>query len=91
MCEKGFLSGHKVAGVKFRLIDGMHHCVDSSEYAFFLAGQGAMKESYCNGLWQVLEPIMSVSITVPIEFQVKKYTMFTEQQILIYINLNCYC
>ncbi|XP_043525375.1 elongation factor G, mitochondrial isoform X2 [Frieseomelitta varia] len=71
MCEKGFLSGHKVAGVKFRLIDGMHHCVDSSEYAFFLAGQGAMKESYCNGLWQVLEPVMLVSITVPVEFQVK--------------------
>ncbi|KAK1136205.1 Elongation factor G-1, mitochondrial [Melipona bicolor] len=69
MCEKGFLSGHKVAGVKFRLIDGMHHCVDSSELAFFLAGQGAMKESYCNGLWQVLEPIMLVSVTVPVEFQ----------------------
>ncbi|CAD1472045.1 unnamed protein product, partial [Heterotrigona itama] len=68
-CEKGYLSGHKVAGIKFRLIDGMHHCVDSSELAFFLAGQGAMKESFCNGLWQILEPIMLVSITVPIEFQ----------------------
>nr|XP_033188539.1 elongation factor G, mitochondrial [Bombus vancouverensis nearcticus] len=69
MCEKGFLTGHKVAGVKFRLIDGMHHCVDSSELAFFLAGQGAIKDSYFNGSWQVLEPIMSVEITVPIEYQ----------------------
>ncbi|XP_043587455.1 elongation factor G, mitochondrial [Bombus pyrosoma] len=69
ICEKGFLTGHKVAGVKFRLIDGMHHCVDSSELAFFLAGQGAMKDSYLNGSWQVLEPVMSVEITVPIEYQ----------------------
>lgn len=71
MCEKGFLTGHKVAGVKFRLIDGMHHCVDSSELAFFLAGQGAMKDSYLNGSWQVLEPVMSVEITIPVEYQVK--------------------
>ncbi|XP_003393216.1 elongation factor G, mitochondrial [Bombus terrestris] len=69
VCEKGFLTGHKVAGVKFRLIDGMHHCVDSSELAFFLAAQGAMKDSYLNGSWQVLEPIMSVEITVPVEYQ----------------------
>lgn len=69
ICEKGFLTGHKVAGVKFRLIDGMHHCVDSSELAFFLAGQGAMKDSYLNGSWQVLEPVMSVEITVPVEYQ----------------------
>ncbi|XP_060822793.1 elongation factor G, mitochondrial [Bombus pascuorum] len=68
-CEKGFLIGHKVAGVKFRLIDGMHHCVDSSELAFFLAAQGAMKDLYLNGSWQVLEPVMSVEITVPIEYQ----------------------
>ncbi|XP_071861350.1 mitochondrial translation elongation factor G 1 [Bombus fervidus] len=69
MCEKGFLTGHKVAGVKFRLIDGMHHCVDSSELAFFLAAQGAMKDLYLNGSWQVLEPVMSVEIAVPTEYQ----------------------
>lgn len=69
MCEKGFLTGHKVAGVKFRLIDGMHHCVDSSELAFFLAGQGAIKDSYLNGSWQILEPVMLVEITVPVEYQ----------------------
>lgn len=84
MCEKGFLSGHKVAGVKFRLIDGMHHCVDSSEYAFFLAGQGAMKESYCNGLWQVLEPVMLVSVTVPVEFQVQVYNFYETINFILY-------
>lgn len=47
----------------------MHHIVDSSEFAFFLAAEGAMKESFLNGSWQILEPIMSVEITTPIEFQ----------------------
>lgn len=43
-CQKGYLSGHKISGVKFRLQDGAHHIVDSSELAFFLAAKGAVKE-----------------------------------------------
>lgn len=44
MAEKGLLTGNKLSGLKFRLIDGAHHMVDSSELAFFLAAQGAIKE-----------------------------------------------
>jgi len=44
VCEKGFLSGHKVSGVRFRLIDGQSHIVDSNEIAFILAAQGAMRD-----------------------------------------------
>lgn len=44
MCDKGLLSGHRVTGVKFRLLDGAHHIVDSSEYAFQLAAQGAVRQ-----------------------------------------------
>lgn len=40
----GLLSGNKISGVKFRLIDGQHHIVDSSELAFSLAAQGAVKQ-----------------------------------------------
>jgi hypothetical protein len=40
----GLLSGHKISGVHFRLLDGAHHIVDSSELAFNLAAQGAMKD-----------------------------------------------
>ncbi|XP_076245527.1 mitochondrial translation elongation factor G 1 [Calliopsis andreniformis] len=69
MCEKGYLSGHKVAGVKFRLIDGMSHCVDSSEFAFFQAAQGAMRDVFEQGSWQILEPIMVVEVSAPLEFQ----------------------
>lgn len=44
MAEKGLLTGNKLSGLKFRLIDGAHHIVDSSELAFFLSAQGAVKE-----------------------------------------------
>ncbi|KAH0953617.1 hypothetical protein HN011_000486 [Eciton burchellii] len=69
MCEKGLLSGHRIIGVKFRLIDGGHHCVDSSEFAFFQAAQGAIRDIFETGSWQILEPIMLVEVTGPEEFQ----------------------
>ncbi|CAG5056497.1 unnamed protein product [Parnassius apollo] len=67
-CQKGYLSGHKISGVKFRLQDGAHHIVDSSELAFFLAAKGAVKEVFEDGSWQILEPIMFVEVTMPEEF-----------------------
>ncbi|XP_046961534.1 elongation factor G, mitochondrial [Vanessa cardui] len=67
-CQKGYLSGHKISGVKFRLQDGAHHIVDSSELAFFLAAKGAVKEVFDDGAWQILEPIMYVEVTMPDEF-----------------------
>lgn len=69
MAEKGLLSGHRLSGVKFRLQDGAHHIVDSSELAFNLASQGAVREVFENGGWQILEPVMSVEVTCPEEFQ----------------------
>ncbi|XP_063245076.1 elongation factor G, mitochondrial [Bacillus rossius redtenbacheri] len=69
MMQKGLLSGHKVSGVKFRLQDGANHSVDSSDLAFFLAAQGAVREVFENGSWQILEPVMSVEVTAPDEFQ----------------------
>ncbi|KAL3283322.1 hypothetical protein HHI36_006470 [Cryptolaemus montrouzieri] len=69
MSEKGLLSGHKLSGLKFRLMDGAHHIVDSSELAFFLAAQGAVREVFEHGVWQILEPIMTVEVNAPEEFQ----------------------
>ena len=39
----GFLSGHKIVGVRMILEDGVAHLVDSSELAFKLAARGAMR------------------------------------------------
>lgn len=69
MSEKGLYSGHRISGVRMRLLDGAHHIVDSSELAFILATQGAIKQAYEEAAWQILEPIMEVEAVVPIEFQ----------------------
>jgi elongation factor G len=67
--EKGALSGHAISGVRFVLEDGSYHAVDSSELAFRLAAVGAFKEAYLKSKPVILEPIMSVDVVAPVEFQ----------------------
>ena len=51
------------------LNDGLAHSVDSSELAFRLATIGAFREVYNAAKPIILEPIMTVEVVAPSEFQ----------------------
>ena len=51
------------------LKDGAFHAVDSSELAFRLATIGAFREVYRAARPVILEPIMTVEVVAPVDFQ----------------------
>lgn len=67
--EKGPLIGHKVLGVHMHINDGQTHVVDSSELSFRTATHGAFKQAFLAGNPVILEPIMTVEVSAPNEFQ----------------------
>ncbi len=66
--EAGPFAGYPVVDMKVTLTDGSYHEVDSSDFAFQIAGRQAFKELFMKGNPQLLEPIMSIEITTPDEF-----------------------
>ena len=66
--QKGPLAGYPVVGVKATLVDGSYHPVDSSEMAFKMAATLAFKKAFMDASPVLLEPIASVSVTVPDKF-----------------------
>ncbi len=63
----GIVAGFPVQDVRVRLFDGQHHSVDSSEMAFKIAGSMAFKDAMENAQACLMEPIMTVTVTVPEE------------------------
>jgi len=66
--EKGLLAGYPMVDIKFVLIDGSSHEVDSSDMAFRICTQQALKEIVNKAMPQLLEPIMKIEINTPDEF-----------------------
>ena len=63
--QKGPLAAYPVVGVKATLYDGSYHPVDSSEMAFKMATILAFKKGFMDASPVLLEPIVSMKITVP--------------------------
>ena len=66
--DNGVVAGFPVVDVKFELVDGSYHDVDSSEMAFQIAGSMAAKEAVKRANPVLLEPVMDVEVVVPEEF-----------------------
>lgn len=64
-CEEGPSSGSPVTGVRFILMDGAHHAVDSNEMAFKTAAKHAFVQAWAKANGSVLEPVMSVECESP--------------------------
>ena len=64
----GPLAGYPVVGVKAVLYDGSYHPVDSSEMAFKTATTMAFKKGFMEASPVLLEPIVTMRVTVPNDF-----------------------
>src|SRR6266566_4607957 len=63
--KRGFISGNPMLYVKVALVDGKYHPVDSSAQSFEIAASLGMQEAVPMASPTILEPVMTVTITVP--------------------------
>ncbi len=66
--EKGLLAGFPMVDMKFVLLDGSYHDVDSSEMAFRICTSRALRDIVHKAGPQLLEPIMKIEINTPDEY-----------------------
>lgn len=66
--ENGLLAGFPMVDVKFVLLDGSHHEVDSSEMAFRICTSRALKEVINKTGPKLLEPVMKIEINTPDDY-----------------------
>ena len=65
---RGYLAGYPVVNFRAILYDGSYHDVDSNDLSFQMAGRIAFRKAMEVAKPTLLEPIMTVEITVPDEF-----------------------
>ena len=61
----GAIAGYPMQGVRVMVYDGKHHPVDSKEVAFITAGKRAFIDAVQKAKPVLLEPFVSMEITVP--------------------------
>lgn len=61
----GAVAGYAMQDLEVTVYDGKYHPVDSKEIAFVFAGRNALLDAIKNAGPQILEPIVSVDVTVP--------------------------
>jgi len=66
--QKGLLAGFPMVDMKFVLVDGSFHEVDSSEMAFRICTEQALREIIHKASPQLLEPLMKIEINTPDEY-----------------------
>jgi len=67
-CREGILAGFRVTDVIADFFDGKMHPVDSKDIAFQVAGYHAFKEAFQTAGPCLLEPIYTLTVTVPEEY-----------------------
>ena len=66
--RSGGRAGYPLINVKFTLLDGDWHDVDSSDLAFEMAGSDAVRNGLGRAGVKILEPIMKVEVVTPDEY-----------------------
>ena len=65
---EGVVAGYPLTDVRAVLYDGKYHDVDSSEMSFKIAGREAIKSGVMDASPVLLEPIVTMSVTVPDQY-----------------------
>ncbi|MEK7658699.1 MAG: elongation factor G [Patescibacteria group bacterium] len=66
--DKGIVAGYPMVDVEVILFDGSYHDVDSSEFAFKIAGSMAFQKAAKSAKPVILEPVMKIEVVTPEDF-----------------------